>query len=132
MSETPTPLSSGTTSRILAPIGETNAAASLRLYPLHEIMTASIVPKPLALSAAFIRPDGEIAEQRGFYMQAAAVYGLKRFSARYEICLFVLPRQSAADQTSYAAYPKYCYFHLRVLQSFCCQAVTALIINRSV
>ena len=36
---------------------------------------------------------------------------------------------TGADQTAYAAYPKYCYFHLRVLQSFCCQAVAALIIN---
>ena len=78
----------------------------------------------------YVSSDGEIAEQRGFYMQAVAVYGFKRFSARYEICLFVLPRQSAADQTAYSAYPKNRYFHLRVLQSFCCQAVAALIINR--
>ena len=52
------------------------------------------------------RPDGEIAEQRGFYMQAAAVYGFKRFAARYKICIFILSRQRAADQTAYSAIPK--------------------------
>ena len=44
-------------------------------------------------------------------MQAVAVYGFKRFAARYEICLFVFPRQSAADQTADTAYSEHSYFH---------------------
>ena len=58
-----------------------------------------------------LRLDGEIAEPRGFYMQAAADYRFQCFSARYEICLFVLPRQSAADQTADTAYSEHGYFH---------------------